>query len=328
MIESREELRIQRRKVRRRKRRLITAVILIIVLAVSYFLSNRETEILGASARKFAPGSFVQLPDGMVHYEIAGPAEGEVVVLIHGGSIPYFVWDRNAAVLAKAGFRTLRYDLFGRGYSDRPAAVYDPEFYDQQLISLLDALDIRIKVHLVGLSMGGAIAAGFSERHPNRVNKLVLIDPVGFKVNLPFITKLTHVPGLGEFLFRVVGRFTLTGSFVLSDFYEPAACPEYFLKAYEGQMKYRGFQRALLSTLRNMPLENMTDLFERLGRTDRPILIVWGKEDRTTPFKISTQARAAMPRARFQAIERAGHLPGFERPEVVNPILIEFLKAK
>jgi len=118
----------------------------------------------------------------------------------------------------------------------------------------------------------------------------------------------------------------LSESFVRNDFYAPAACPDSFLEAYENQMQYYGFQRALLSTLRHMPLNNMTDVYQRIGSTGRSILIVWGKEDRTTPFSGADKAIQVMPRATLHAIEKAGHLAAFERSEVVNPILIEFLK--
>jgi len=320
------DLRAHRRRTRRIKRRIFTALLLLAMAVISYFSFNRETKQLDDRARKSVSGNHIHLQDGTVHYEITGPENGQPIVLIHGGSIPYFVWDRNAPALAGSGFRTIRYDLYGRGTSDRPDTVYDRDLYNRQLLSLLDSLQIKDGVHLVGLSMGGAVAASFADRYPDRVDKLCLIDPVGFATKLPAITKLMYVPGLGEYLFRIIGRFMLSESFVRSDFFDPTACPDSFLAAYEDQMKYEGFQRALLSTLRHMPLDDMTDVYRRVGRTARPILIVWGKEDRTTPFAASEQAIQAMPRASLHPIEKAGHLAAFERAEVVNPLLIEFLK--
>ena len=93
-----------------------------------------ETEELNEATRASAPGSFVQLSDGCTHYELgnsllpAGAPFGDnkgkgvraPVVLVHGFSVPYFIWDPTFEFLTKSGFRVLRYDLFGRGYSDRP----------------------------------------------------------------------------------------------------------------------------------------------------------------------------------------------------------------
>ena len=81
-----------------------------------------ETEELNDTVRANTPGSFVLLSDGYTHYELGGDENGEPVVLVHGFSVPYFIWDPTFDFLTKSGFRVLRYDLFGRGYSDRPEA--------------------------------------------------------------------------------------------------------------------------------------------------------------------------------------------------------------
>jgi len=84
---------------------------------IRYRNANLEKLQLNAAVREKLPGSFVQLPDGVMHYELAGPADGRLVVLIAGFSAPYTVWDPTFAALTQAGFRVLRYDHFGRGYS-------------------------------------------------------------------------------------------------------------------------------------------------------------------------------------------------------------------
>jgi pimeloyl-ACP methyl ester carboxylesterase len=138
----------------------------------------------------------------MTHYEIAGPqvAPSErmrrrPVVFVHGFSVPSFVWEPSFRALADAGFRVVRYDLLGRGYSDRPRARYDQELFDHQLRDLIGALALEVPVDLVGLSMGGAIAVGFADRHPASVRRLVLIDPAGLSVHGPPGTRLLRVPG-------------------------------------------------------------------------------------------------------------------------------------
>jgi pimeloyl-ACP methyl ester carboxylesterase len=139
-----------------------------------------ESLILDAEARSRASGEFVALPDGMVHYEMAGPPGGQTVVLVHGFSIPYYIWDPTFGALVETGLRVLRYDLYGRGYSDRPDTVYDSDLFDRQLLGLLSALDVDRPVNLVGLSMGGPIAVVFTDRHPQMVHKLGLISATGY----------------------------------------------------------------------------------------------------------------------------------------------------
>lgn len=88
-----------------------------------------ETEELNDAVRASAPGSFIELPDSCTHYELGGPQNGRLIVLVHGFSVPYFIWDPTFSFLTESGFRALRYDLFGRGYSDRPKVRYDIDLW-------------------------------------------------------------------------------------------------------------------------------------------------------------------------------------------------------
>ena len=88
---------------------------------------------------------------GVTHYDVAGPDSGQRVMLVHGFSVPAYIWDSTVVALTGAGFRVARYDQFGRGYSDRPDVPYTPDLFDRQLLQLLDSLGWREPVSLVGL---------------------------------------------------------------------------------------------------------------------------------------------------------------------------------
>jgi pimeloyl-ACP methyl ester carboxylesterase len=98
--------------------------------------------------------------------------------------------------------------------------------------------------------------------------------------------------------------------------------PEQFLP----QMQYQGYKRAILSTLRVGPLGELTETYRQVAARGLPVLLVWGKQDKVVPFKLSENARNILPQAEFHAIDHVGHIAHYERPEVVNPLLIEFLK--
>jgi pimeloyl-ACP methyl ester carboxylesterase len=288
-------------------------------------LYRGETRILDDDARQAAPGSFIRLPDGMVHYELKGPPTGRLTVLVHGFSVPYYIWDPTFSALTAAGLRVLRYDLFGRGYSDRPDLPYTMELFVRQLKELLEALQVNLPVDLLGLSMGGPISAGFTDRYPERVRKLGLLDPAGFQVGRPVLYRLISLPGLGELLIGLFAKILLASN-QPGDFYLPEKFPGYpgqFLP----QMQYQGFKRAILSTLRLGPLGELTETYRRVAATGRPVLLVWGKQDKVVPFKLNEKARQIIPQAEFHAIDQAGHIAHYERPEVVNPLLIAFLQT-
>ncbi len=139
------------RRQRGRGRVLVVAVFVLITgLVLPYVVVNDEPDRLDDAARSVAGGSFVRLSDGYTHYEVAGPEDAETVVLVHGTTVPLFLWDRNVEELASAGWRVVRYDLYGRGLSDRPDARYDLNLYVRQLEELLAHVAPSGPVDLVG----------------------------------------------------------------------------------------------------------------------------------------------------------------------------------
>ncbi len=289
-----------------------------------------ETEELTDAVRTNAGGSFVQLSDGACRYELFSPSlggmrsGGETVILVHGFSVPCFIWDPTFDFLARSGFRVLRFDLFGRGHSDRPRVRYDLHLFVRQLKELLGALEIKEPIHLVGLSMGGVISAAFVDQFPERVKSHILIDPAGAKaIELSPILKLAKLPILPDVALGLAGDGSLLKG-IASDIFDPALV-EHFVGRYRSQMKIKGFKRALLSTIRNGMLDSFYDLYQRVGKLQKPTLLLWGRNDATVPFEHSALLTAALPHAEFHVIENAGHIPHYERPEVVNPILGRFL---
>lgn len=284
-----------------------------------------ETKPLNEEARKTASGSFVPLTDGVTHYELSNPDSEQTVVLVHGFSVPYFIFDPTFDFLTQNGFRTLRYDLFGRGFSDRPRVRYNIDLFVRQLLDLLDALRFTRPVSLIGLSMGGPITATFTSRHPERVRSLTLIDPAGVRpVSLTPTLKAMKLPGIAEAVFGLVGSESLLKS-AAKDFFDPELVGM-FLDRYKVQMQYKGFKRAILSSIRNNMLGSFIESYKSVGKMDKPVLLVWGRNDTTVPFVHSDDLRAAIPQAEFHVIEDCGHIPHYEKPEEFNPILLEFLR--
>lgn len=295
------------------------------------FPYRNETEDLTDAVRSQAGGSFISLADGVCHYELFSPSPAgkglgnrPTIVLIHGFSVPYFIWDPTFDFLTQSGLRVLRYDLFGRGYSDRPHTRYDIDLYVRQLGGLLDALGPREPVTLAGLSLGGAIAVNFMERHPERVDKLILIDPAGAgAIRLAPLLDLVKLPILPELILGLAGDEGLLKS-IAKDVYDPKLVDK-FIDRYRPQMKIKGFKRALLSTVRCGMLGDFSEAFRRAGTQNKPTLLFWGRDDTTVPFEHSDIVRACIPQVEFHVIAGAGHIPHYEKPQEVNPILLEFL---
>ncbi len=287
------------------------------------FIYRGENKDLDDAARAAAPGSFTRLPDGCTHFELGGPSMGPATVLVHGFSVPYFVWDPTFEALSAAGLRMLRYDLFGRGLSDRPRLAYDADLFVRQLGDLLGKLQLA-QVNLIGLSMGGAVAATFTVRCPARVHKLALIDPIGTQpMPLNLLYRMALLPGLSNLLLGLAGSERILKG-IASDFFDPTLVRR-FQDQYRGQLQYHGFKRALLSTLHNKMIDGFPGVYAQLGNLNIPVLLIWGKDDNTLPVEQSGSILDLVPKAKFCVIDNAGHTPHYDRPEEVNPILLDFL---
>lgn len=269
-------------------------------------------------------GCYLRLSEGTTHYEIAGLKDAPTVALVHGFSVPSFIWDPTFQAFAEAGFRVLRYDLFGRGFSDRPGGRYNLRRFVRQLRELLEALSLP-EVALIGLSMGGPIVARFTAEYPKQVRRLVLIDVAGVRpLRLPWHLRLGLIPGVGEIALALSGGERLVRG-AASDFFDPRWVRE-FQERYRIQMRYRGFLRALLSTIRSGMLGDFSHLYRQLGMLSLPVLVLWGRQDTTVPYAHALELQSHIPQARLVTIEECGHIPHYEKPEIVNPILIEFLR--
>ncbi|HEU0294448.1 MAG TPA: alpha/beta hydrolase [Anaerolineales bacterium] len=289
------------------------------------FRYRDEIKELNDETRRTADGSFIQLPDGVTHYELGGNESGAVVVLIHGFSVPYFIYDPTFKFLTESGFRVLRYDLFGRGFSDRPASRYNIDLFVNQLHTLLDGLRFTRPVSLIGLSLGGIIASTFAVHHPDRVNKLVLIDSAGARpISFTLMQRVAKLPLVAETILSLVRSGALIKS-ASKDFFDPALV-DHFMSRYMVQLEYRGFRRAILSTIRHGMLGSFIGTYKALGKMDKRVMLLWGRDDMTVPFEHSFDLRAAMPNVEFHAFENSGHIPHYEKPDEVNPRLLKFLR--
>lgn len=295
---------------------------IVVIASVACVALDKERKTLDATARAGASGKFVQLRDGITHYDLSGPDSGRTIVLLSGATVPFYIWDPTRDALAANGFRVLRYDYFGRGFSDRPELRYDLATYERQLTELLDTLGIRQAIDVAGLSMGGVIAADFADRHVQRVRTLTLVDPgIGMFPETPFPLS---VPGLAEFVVTVAAAEMAQSQ--LTDFLHPERYPDW-VERYEVQMQYKGFRSSMLQTMRGDVFKRPAASFTALAQSRIPMLLVWGKADRTVPFSMSDSVRAAFPRAEFHAIDGAAHLPHIEQAALVDSLLLRFLRA-
>lgn len=301
---------------------ILPLVLLLVVISLwaVYYTNNVETKTMDDTVRKNVTGKFVALSAGITHYEEAGAGAdtAQTIILVHGYSVPAYIWNSVYDNLEKEGFHVIKYDEFGRGYSDRPDVDYTPEFYRQQLLDLIKALKIKTPIALAGLSFGGAVVGDFVVNNPALVNKVILIDPV-FNFSKA---------GYGEFInnYMMTLEHEKRANGQLEDFKYPQNFPDWATK-YKPQMQYKGFRHSLISTNANYSGKTIKDNYKALNALHKKVLLIWGKEDQTVTFNFSDSLRQLLE-VRFLPVEDVGHLPHLEQPTLVNAAIVSFLREK
>lgn len=247
-----------------------------------------------------------------------------MIILVHGISTPMFIWKYQMKALLNSGFQVLRYDLFGRGLSDRPFGEYTEKFFNRQLVDLLDVLDIDTFHGLVGLSLGGAIAVNFAARMPDRFKKLFLIAPAGLQEFMPWWFYMAIFPGIidsiaygvGKYYWKKIGPHNLS-----SDSKKQKEAKKHL----ERQLSFDGLHRAMISTLRYGPVYGQRKAYRKVAKSNIPVRVAWSREDTVVPFRMSETLKNIIPDAEVIGIRDGRHTLNYDRPETVNPPLLDFL---
>lgn len=255
--------------------------------------------------------------------------EGPPVVLVHGFGGSMWQWEYQQTALSTA-HRVVTLDLLGAGLSDKPDIRYTPTDLVEFFRGFMDALGIR-RASLVGNSMGAGLAIGMALTHPDLVDRLVLIggfpDHVREKLASPLIEHAvdSRVPAwLASLGNRFVGR-GLTRTLLHELVHDRSRLTPAVLDRSNHNRKIPGLVQALISLRANLPL--WEDGFaRRLGELRHRTLIVWGAEDRLFPSQVGRDLHDVIIGSTFRLIPEAGHLPQWEQPDAVNPILLQFLQ--
>ena len=266
-----------------------------------------------------------KLPLGETNFELDGPENGPVVVLVHGFAGHMGIWNNNYRALVEAGNRVLRFDLFGRGHSERVKSVHKAELYVNQLAQLLDHLNISKKINLVGLSMGGAISVRFASAFDEKVEKLCLVASYGPVKADDILIRITRPPVIGEALMATLGGPILRR--VPARAMHRHSNPKEFNRWFAEPLQQTRSKRSLLSAMRHFLRDDHTPHFDRVNNLAVPKLIVWGQHDRVLPFTYGLKVKALLPSAQWEVFENSGHLPHFEEADRFNLLVQDFITA-
>ncbi len=284
---------------------------------------------LTKEVRERSEGEFIDLPLGFTHYKCEGEGT-EWVVLVHGYATPLYIYDKIAEGLVKEGYKVLRYDLIGRGLSERIKAKYDPALFVRQLEELTDAVIGDEPFYLFGTSMGGTITTSYTAKHPEKVKKLVLLAPAGMRYDYPFYMKLAKIKGLGELMFNTIGGKILTKGCASEMIYSGDEVADEYRRQFAECIQYKGMIRATLSSMRYTLLnfEESEKGYEGTGKSKVPVLVVWGTADKTMPYYQAERMKMFLPQMKLVSYENSGHIFVYDEGERTVNTVLPFLREE
>lgn len=251
-----------------------------------------------------------------IHYVEAG--SGPVVILLHGLGGNSANWAFNINQLA-AKYRVIVPDQIGFGQSDKPLINYRVGTY----VDFLDRLYAELKIEratLVGNSMGGWIAALYAIAHPERVERLVLVDAAGFAPSKDFDMK--QLAGLNPST-REGMRALASRVFYDKQLFASDAAIDLAL----AQRMSAGDGYTIQSLIES--IERREDMLDgRLSSIKQPTLIIWGRADGLTPLaEYGDRFKREIAGAELIVFEKSGHVPMVEQSTEFNAALLKFLAA-
>jgi pimeloyl-ACP methyl ester carboxylesterase len=251
---------------------------------------------------------------------------GEPLVLIHGLATTRWIWDLVAPQLARHR-RVVTLDVPGFGGSAPVGAGFELDRVAERIARGLAAHGVRGPFDLVGHSLGAGIATTLAVRRPATVRRLVLVAPAGFGAVPPVISKLLAAGAdpllaLRRALLPVAdfdwGRRLLLGGAALDG---SAIAPGIARRMVTASATAQRTSEALM-TLGEGGLARL------LAQTTMPLGVIWGREDRTVPSRYVLAVRRVRPDAEVELIDRAGHVPMIEHPDVFITALERLLDPR
>lgn len=239
--------------------------------------------------------------------------KGSTVILIHGLGADSRHWAANIDALSQ-NFRVIALDQIGYGQSDKPVMRYTVENFADYLYGFMVAAKIP-KASLVGNSLGGWVALDFTIRHPQMVEKLILVDAAGLRP-----TEALKLPKGG---IKPLSLLNTRWFFDLMDANKEWATVDLGPNAFARHLKNGDTYTIASSVAEMMTGREFED--KRLKKVHTPTLIIWGRDDMLIPLAMGEQFHKEITGSEMLVIDGTGHIPMAGKPAEFNAAVKKFL---
>ena len=243
---------------------------------------------------------------------------GDLLILLHGIGGNKDNWDLNFSILSKH-FLCVAWDTRGYGESEDYKGKLLFKDIIKDLLSIYKYFDVD-KAHIIGLSMGGQIACLFYEKHPDKVQSMVLCD--------------THF-GLGNLEKNEIDKFINSRKKPLLDGLQPKDIALPVTKSLVGDLNNEAVIKTLVNSMSKLHKESYLKTIDAsmytfhdhiFPKIEVPTLILVGEKDTLTPPSMALEIHKLIKNSKFSIVEEAGHLINIENPKAFNYKVLQFLK--
>lgn len=273
--------------------------------------------------------AFVGVDGRRVRVRVDGDADKPPVLLVHGIGRSLEDWNPQYERLS-ADYRVIAVDVPGFGFSDRPEGPITLSAFANGVLGTIDVLGEQRPLHIVGNSLGGAIAMQVLAQRPERVASLALINSAGFGSEVTVLLRILAMPVIGPLASRRTTRATAT-------MLERACYADTALASREridramaiaGKPHHGAVMLATaveLATARGVKAGWRRQLAAFAALHPRPTMVMWGDQDKVLPAHHLEEARRVLPHAETHLLPGIGHMPQIECPDEFAALLLPFL---
>ena len=306
---------ITRMTVRTTWYRTLVLAAAVVILTACTGMGFRDLPADQVDAQYLLPkSSFLEINGNNVHYLLEGNSKGPVLVLIHGFTASLHTWDGWVNEL-KDEFLILRFDVPGFGLSGPMPDAHD--FSADYMCNILEQLTKQLGIErftVAGNSMGGYIAWNYAWRFPEKVEHLVVVDPMSYPQKLPAEIRAISRPVGGAVAKRVTTRNMVSNS-VAGAYGDPENIQPGVEQRYFDLFMREGNRASAVRIARKMArLADSGYVSLGISEISVPTLVMWGEQDTVTPFELIENWRQDLPGATYITYPDLGHIPMEEDP--------------
>jgi len=311
----------------------VKLLLLIIIVLSSCMQPYRKLRTMEFADLQYPyPVKKVKLENNIRLAYIEEGAGTETIIFVHGLGSYLPAWNKNVAEL-RNHVRCLAVDLPGYGKSSKELHSGTMEFYADVLADFMDKLDLK-QATIAGHSMGGQIGMVMALKYPQKVKRLVLVSPAGFELftdgEKRWFREVMTVTAVKE---TPVQQLRAN---VVANFYNMPDDAEFMITDRIALRQAPDFEKYCYTVVKSV--EGMLDqpVYHLLDKITQPCLIIFGENDNLIPNPylhggptkdVGRVGDEKIPNSKLIMIPKCGHFAQFEKPEIVNQAVLDFLKS-